>query len=50
MNSYDVIVAGAGHNALVSAAYFAAAGLAVLVLEGQAHPGGAMTEELTLRR
>ncbi len=49
MESYDVIVVGAGHNALVSAAYLAAGGLRVMVLEGQQRPGGdAMTEELTL--
>lgn len=44
-----MIIVGAGHNALVSAAYLAASGVSVLVLEGQEHPGGdAMTEELTL--
>lgn len=49
MTTYDVIVVGAGHNALVSAAYLAAANMSVLVLEGQGHPGGdAMTESLTL--
>jgi len=31
-DSYDVIIAGAGHNGLVCAAYLAKAGLDVLVL------------------
>ena len=45
----DVIVAGAGHNSLVSAAYLACAGLQVLVLEARSVVGGnTATEELTL--
>lgn len=49
MGNPDVIVVGAGHNSLIAAAYLAAAGLTVLVVEGQARPGGdTMTEELTL--
>ena len=45
----DVIVAGAGHNSLVAAAYLACAGLEVLVLEARAVVGGnTATEELTL--
>lgn len=45
----DVIVVGAGHNALVSAAYLAEAGLSVTVLEGRDVVGGnTITEELTL--
>ncbi len=40
-SSYDVVVVGGGHNALVSAAYLARAGLSVLVLERLGHTGGA---------
>ncbi len=39
--TYDVVVVGGGHNALVSAAYLARAGLSVLVLERLGHTGGA---------
>ncbi len=45
----DVVVAGAGHNSLVTAAYLARAGLRCLVLEARAEVGGdTNTEELTL--
>lgn len=48
-NSSDVIVVGAGHNALVCAGYLAEAGLSVRVLEGRDVIGGnTITEELTL--
>ena len=40
MGAYDVIVAGAGHNGLVAAAYLARAGRRVLVLERYDHVGG----------
>jgi phytoene dehydrogenase-like protein len=49
MGEWDIIVAGAGHNSLVAAAYAARAGFKVLVLEGAAQIGGDTTcEELTL--
>lgn len=38
--SYDVIVAGAGHNGLVAACYLAKSGLKVLVVEAHETPGG----------
>jgi len=45
--TYDVIVVGGGHNALVTAAYLARAGRKVLVLERREVLGGAcVTEEV----
>lgn len=41
MSTFDVVVVGAGHNGLVSAAYLARAGLSVLVLERLGQVGGA---------
>jgi phytoene dehydrogenase-like protein len=38
---YDCIIIGAGHNALVAAAYLARAGRSTLVLESADHVGGA---------
>src|SRR5215471_7558458 len=38
---YDVVIVGAGHNGLVSAAYLARTGLSVLMLEALDHIGGA---------
>lgn len=47
MADYDVIVVGAGHNALVCAGYLAQAGQRVLVLERRHIVGGAVvTEEI----
>ena len=48
-DKFDVVVAGAGHNSLVAAAYLAKAGYRCLVLEGRDVAGGnVVTEELTL--
>jgi phytoene dehydrogenase-like protein len=45
--TYDVIIIGAGHNGLVTAAYLARAGRKVLVLERRELVGGAcVTEEI----
>ncbi len=47
MADYDVLVVGAGHNALVCAAYITQAGYRVGVLERRAKVGGAVvTEEI----
>ena len=40
MDRYDYLVAGAGHNSLICAAYLSKAGYRVLVLEGQNQIGG----------
>lgn len=49
MSDYDIIVAGAGHNGLTTAAYLAKAGLKVLALDGRELVGGDVaSEELTL--
>ncbi|MBD2092524.1 NAD(P)/FAD-dependent oxidoreductase [Microcoleus sp. FACHB-1515] len=45
MESYDIILIGAGHNALVCAAYLLKAGYSVLLLEKRSIPGGAATTE-----
>jgi phytoene dehydrogenase-like protein len=43
----DFVVAGAGHNSLITAAYLARAGYEVVVLEAESIPGGgAASEEL----
>ncbi|HUY52227.1 MAG TPA: NAD(P)/FAD-dependent oxidoreductase [Streptosporangiaceae bacterium] len=45
----DIVVAGAGHNSLLTACYLAKAGYRCLVLDARAVPGGgAATEELLL--
>jgi phytoene dehydrogenase-like protein len=47
---FNIVVAGAGHNSLVAAAYLAKAGYRCLVLEGRPIVGGGVkTAELTLR-
>jgi phytoene dehydrogenase-like protein len=46
--TYDAVLIGAGHNALVAAAYLARAGWSTLVLERSARPGGAVfSDEVT---
>src|SRR5579864_195398 len=42
---YDVVILGAGHNALVAASYLGRAGLSVLVLEKNDYIGGATTSQ-----
>jgi phytoene dehydrogenase-like protein len=42
MQRYDVIVIGAGHNGLISAAYLAKAGMSVCVCERNEQPGGSL--------
>src|SRR5947207_9067014 len=45
----DIVVAGAGHNSLLTACYLAKAGYRCLVLDARSIPGGgAATEELLL--
>ena len=49
MEDVDVVVAGAGHNSLITACYLAKAGYRCLVLEANDRPGGgAVTEEVLL--
>jgi phytoene dehydrogenase-like protein len=49
MRSSDIVVVGSGHNGLVAAAYLAASGKRVLVLERNGwFGGGVVTRELTL--
>jgi phytoene dehydrogenase-like protein len=43
--AYDVVVIGSGHNGLVAAAYLAASGKSVLVLEKASSFGGATTSQ-----
>jgi phytoene dehydrogenase-like protein len=43
--TYDVVIVGGGHNALVAAAYLARAGKQVLVLERREYAGGAAVSE-----
>ncbi len=47
---YDIVVAGAGHNSLITTAYLVKAGYRCLVLEGRPMVGGGVkTAQLTLR-
>lgn len=45
MQTYDVVIIGAGHNGLTCAAYILKAGYSVLLLEKRSVPGGAATTE-----
>ncbi|HEY9812941.1 MAG TPA: NAD(P)/FAD-dependent oxidoreductase, partial [Candidatus Sericytochromatia bacterium] len=45
MESYDVVIIGAGHNGLVCAAYLLKEGYSVLLLERRSIPGGGATTE-----
>ncbi len=47
---FDVVVAGAGHNSMIAAAYLAKAGYKIVLLEGRPKVGGGVkTAQLTLR-
>jgi phytoene dehydrogenase-like protein len=49
-DQFDIVVAGAGHNSLIAAAYLSKAGYRCLVLESRAVVGGGVkTAQLTLR-
>lgn len=49
VDTFDIVVAGAGHNSLVATAYLAKAGFSCVVLEARDRIGGdTATEELTL--
>lgn len=45
METYDVVIIGAGHNGLVCAAYLLKAGYSVALVEKRPVPGGAATTE-----
>jgi len=47
---FDIVVAGAGHNSLVTAAYLAKAGFRCVILEGRPTVGGGVkSAQFTLR-
>jgi len=49
METYDILIIGSGHNALITAAYLTRAGRSVLVLEKNDRPGGYLrTDEVTV--
>ncbi len=49
MDTFDVIIIGAGHNGLICGNYLARAGLKVLICERRMEPGGGLcTEEMTI--
>ncbi len=45
VDTADVVVAGAGHNALIAAAYLARAGKSVIVVDARPIPGGGVATE-----
>ena len=48
-DTFDIVVAGAGHNSLVAAAYLAKACFKCLILEAHSRiGGGTRSEELTV--
>jgi phytoene dehydrogenase-like protein len=48
-DEYDFVIAGAGHNSLITAAYLAKAGYSCVIVEERGIPGGgAATEEILL--
>jgi phytoene dehydrogenase-like protein len=49
MSDHDIVIAGAGHNSLVTATYLAKAEFSVLLIEARSVVGGdTATEDLTL--
>jgi phytoene dehydrogenase-like protein len=48
MTDAEIVVAGAGHNSLITAAYLAVAGYEVLVLDARDIPGGGAASEALL--
>ena len=46
----DFVVAGAGHNSLITAAYLARAGYEVVVLDARAIPGGGAASDSVKQR
>lgn len=48
METYDVVIIGAGHNGLVCAAYLLKAGYSVALVEKRPVPGGAATTEAVI--
>jgi phytoene dehydrogenase-like protein len=48
MTDAEIVVAGAGHNSLITAAYLAVAGYEVLVLDARHIPGGGAASEALL--
>ena len=49
METYDIILIGSGHNALIAAAYLTRSGHSVLVLEKNDRPGGLVSCDTTPR-